>query len=913
VKVSHSEYNLELRPDYGTPSTVQWYYFAVRNTTAGMRVRFNITNFQKSASLYQEGQKPLIYSQIEAERNGVGWRRAGDQVAYFQTPGTKRSEQKNTLTFTYAFQHSADTVFFAFSYPYTFTELQAFLDKVERSSPKHVRRKILCKSVAGNPIDMLTISSFDDDLSQKECVVISSRVHPGETISSFFVQGMITFLLSADPIAVALRSLYVFKIVPMMNPDGVICGNTRSDLLGQDLNRCYSLPRKRLVQLCPSVAALKDLISTVQKERKIAMYVDLHGHSRKMDTFMYGCENAGDPDLYLQERIFPRMLSEVCDLFSFAHSSFVVHKSKETCARVVVRRQKNIVCSYTLEGSLCGGKGLHYQIADMLKLGRDVCRALYMYASEEQKKTYLNQLRQELAANPHLNDEEVIGSDDDVEEAALPVRRTASFSSYEKGGASKRKKKSSVGPKASANRLLSSVDLSAESSLRVEHAVTRSFTEEISVSVSFVAEEVCEASDKKRAVNLLLSEVYAEDFEQGLLVPGDDGYPLLSPPLLSPVAESDEAKSENTVIERSQDGDMSEASDFAGDDADADALDFESASSHSALEDNHEQIASQESELDECEMENGNLAEVKYSSVAPPSEKKGASFSSGKSPAVQGVGSGSSILRSFVFPPPDFKEEKKPADVRRHAGAPGLDSSKQAQIDVWLTDSSFGPVPPNLAGNSDSPRGSRDHPKQFQRVQHHRRQIRSDSNALSPLSTLTAAPSVANPIPVAKTTKQFQPHVTNQSHSPPSHASPVMVSLAALPASSVKGPSTARVVNRPRHLAVQRTMTTSISPSSQTVDAAAVSFTRAFYGNDGISHTSTNVSRKAAVLPTMPPTAGLSPGLARPLTSSASSSTGSRSSTSPVMGMPHSSEAGISSMQALRMVRQTRAARGSLK
>ena len=31
----------------------------------------------------------------------------------------------------------------------------------------------------------------------------------------------------------------IFKIVPMLNPDGVILGNTRTGVAGKDLNRQY--------------------------------------------------------------------------------------------------------------------------------------------------------------------------------------------------------------------------------------------------------------------------------------------------------------------------------------------------------------------------------------------------------------------------------------------------------------------------------------------------------------------------------------------------------------------------------------------------------------------------------------------------------------------------------------------------
>ena len=55
---------------------------------------------------------------------------------------------------------------------------------------------------------------------------------------------LIKFLLSDDPAAVALRNNFVFKIFPMVNPDGVIHGNYRCSLSGRDLNRRWSNPNK---------------------------------------------------------------------------------------------------------------------------------------------------------------------------------------------------------------------------------------------------------------------------------------------------------------------------------------------------------------------------------------------------------------------------------------------------------------------------------------------------------------------------------------------------------------------------------------------------------------------------------------------------------------------------------------------
>jgi hypothetical protein len=50
----------------------------------------------------------------------------------------------------------------------------------------------------------------------------------------------------------------VFKIVPMVNVDGVVHGNTRSELTGVDPNRMW---KKTVKRLCPQVSAIKKLIA----------------------------------------------------------------------------------------------------------------------------------------------------------------------------------------------------------------------------------------------------------------------------------------------------------------------------------------------------------------------------------------------------------------------------------------------------------------------------------------------------------------------------------------------------------------------------------------------------------------------------------------------------------------------------
>jgi murein tripeptide amidase MpaA len=65
------------------------------------------------------------------------------------------------------------------------------------------------------------------------------RMHPGETNASWLIHGFIRFLLSTHHKARDLRKRIVFKIVPMLNVDGVIIGNYRSSMAGCDINRKF--------------------------------------------------------------------------------------------------------------------------------------------------------------------------------------------------------------------------------------------------------------------------------------------------------------------------------------------------------------------------------------------------------------------------------------------------------------------------------------------------------------------------------------------------------------------------------------------------------------------------------------------------------------------------------------------------
>lgn len=56
---------------------------------------------------------------------------------------------------------------------------------------------------------------------KKKAVVITARVHPGETPSSWMMKGFMDYLTGDSNQARELREKFIFKLVPMLNPDGV--------------------------------------------------------------------------------------------------------------------------------------------------------------------------------------------------------------------------------------------------------------------------------------------------------------------------------------------------------------------------------------------------------------------------------------------------------------------------------------------------------------------------------------------------------------------------------------------------------------------------------------------------------------------------------------------------------------------
>ncbi|KAL4217925.1 hypothetical protein ACF0H5_022664 [Mactra antiquata] len=417
-RVGQFEYELVLKTDLYTNRHTQWYYFRVQNTVPGVTYRFRIVNLLKRDSLYNYGMRPLVYSESDAKNKGVGWVRTGHHISYSRNvihlhcPLMMRGIPFYELEWQMEFPNENDTYYLAHCYPYTFTDLKDDLEFLlnDTDRQKYIQREVLCETRAGNSCFLVTVTNFEQPeevQAEKKAVVVTARVHPGESQASWMMKGVLDYVTGPSLEAKQLRDKFIFKMVPMLNPDGVIVGNYRCSLAARDLNRNYRHPKR---ESFPTVWHTKHMIEVLSEKHEILLYCDLHGHSRKHNVFMYGNNTAtDDPDnnnnntnnvvgarAFLNERLFPWLMAQKSpEKFSFPFCKFNIKRCKEATGRVVMWRQMRIHNSFTLEATFSGtamNKNLaaeecrHFNISDYMEMGHILCQSALEFKAIQENK-----------------------------------------------------------------------------------------------------------------------------------------------------------------------------------------------------------------------------------------------------------------------------------------------------------------------------------------------------------------------------------------------------------------------------------------------------------------------------------------------------------------------------------------------
>ena len=324
--------------------------------------------------------------------------------------------QEFCVTFTYTFPPtyvSGAKVYFAFCFPESYAECQKKLEACDarfaaqdyanytpagsngdgpaeaRGPPApddiYYRRELATKTLDGLRVDLITITSchgmeatresYIDGLfpegkstprphhfADKKVYFLSSRVHPGETPAAHVFNGFLKLILSKDdPRAVELRRLYVFKMIPILNPDGVRRGHYRTDSRGINLNRVYCTPNP---EFHSPIFASRKVVDYYHQRGTLQFYMDLHAHASKRGSFVYG--NALDGARHTENVLYARLIALNSAHFDFGGCSFAASNmfsrdkkdglSKEGSGRVGTFLATNMTHVYTLESNYNTGR-----------------------------------------------------------------------------------------------------------------------------------------------------------------------------------------------------------------------------------------------------------------------------------------------------------------------------------------------------------------------------------------------------------------------------------------------------------------------------------------------------------------------------------------------------------------------------
>ncbi|KAF6216574.1 hypothetical protein GE061_000917 [Apolygus lucorum] len=346
--INQHEYDLFIRPDTCNPRVRLAFNFTVENSKPDQRVIMNIINFSKRRNCFLYGMTPIVKS-----TSRPNWQRMpNNNVFYHSSP---YHNNNYVLSLAFNFDKEDDVYEFAFCYPYSYTKCQAYLDLIEKKNLPYFRREQLGKSIQKRRVDLLTITDPKNMTpnGKVHVVVVLSRIHPGESPASFVCQGIIDFLISNQPTVISLREKVVFKIIPMLNPDGVYLGNQRCSSIGLDLNKSWSRISK---WLHPTLDCTYSYISALDQDKNIELdfVMDIHAHSNLRGAFIVG--NTYN-DVYRYERhiVFPKILSQLVLGYENCHTVFNRDSNKSGSARrVLCDSLKDSVNCYSLNVSFYG-------------------------------------------------------------------------------------------------------------------------------------------------------------------------------------------------------------------------------------------------------------------------------------------------------------------------------------------------------------------------------------------------------------------------------------------------------------------------------------------------------------------------------------------------------------------------------
>ena len=432
-KISEDTYNVYISADcqdreldHQIATYKVWFNFAVQSTIT-REININIVNLNNFLKVYRSGyqicirelnynQEPKDFENSYNLNEEIYWKRYGNFTASVD------KENHLILKIKYKFE-SMKYVYFAFCFPFSYDKNNAFLNYLDNKinnndlSKIYFHNEVLIQSKEKRNVNLITITSKDNiiknqieqnliglfpnknrcnkTLHDKPIIFISARVHPGETPGSHMMNGILKLLTDENNNkSELLREHFIFKIIPMINVDGVSIGNYRLDTNGYNLNRCYLNPE---IKKDPEIFAIKKLFMLYNNIYKIRYYFDLHADMNVRGAYTFG--NAIEKfESHVENVLYGFIFHLTSSHINWNHCIYSEssmktkfkndNNSKEATSRVHFYQKTGLIHTYTLESSYFKGDfdGINekdddklYLINDFENTGRDCLISILHY------------------------------------------------------------------------------------------------------------------------------------------------------------------------------------------------------------------------------------------------------------------------------------------------------------------------------------------------------------------------------------------------------------------------------------------------------------------------------------------------------------------------------------------------------
>ncbi|KAK1740992.1 cytosolic carboxypeptidase [Skeletonema marinoi] len=156
-----------------------------------------------------------------------------DADSWHRTSDTNYEKGVLSWTHVHDLDGESSSAYFAYFPPYSYERHLGLIAQCAESEGARVFS--LGQTVSGREIDCVKVGT-----GPRKCWIIH-RQHPGESMASFYAEGLLNRLLALDDkwdnVSEKARELFTFYIVPNINPDGSANGYLRTNAAGSNLNR----------------------------------------------------------------------------------------------------------------------------------------------------------------------------------------------------------------------------------------------------------------------------------------------------------------------------------------------------------------------------------------------------------------------------------------------------------------------------------------------------------------------------------------------------------------------------------------------------------------------------------------------------------------------------------------------------